>query len=175
MYNKCCKNNISEILLITIILIAIIITTIFIICCNNTEQKNILTAIAVRGDNTQTGTTTIKFSRNDIQEGTAISHTTGSDEVNINETGIYQISYQLNGEQNSGNIFNFNAVLLVNNVSIDDTFNEGVVIRDTVNNRMTLTSTVILRLNAGDILKLQGVSLEDITYSRARIDIEKIG
>ena len=40
---------------------------------------------------------------------------------------------------------------------------------------MTLTSTVILRLQTGDILKLNGVSIEDIVYENARIDIEKIG
>ena len=43
-----------------------------------------------------------------------------------------------------------------------------------MNNRLTLTSTVILRLNAGDTLKLAGVSIEDITYEKARMDIEKI-
>ena len=67
-----------------------------------------------------------------------------------------------------------NAILLVNQQALESTFQEGPVIRDIVNNRMTLTSTVILKLNAGDILKLQGVSIEDITYSRARIDIEQI-
>lgn len=40
---------------------------------------------------------------------------------------------------------------------------------------MTLTSTVILRLQQGDVLKLNGVSIEDIIYDNARIDIEKIG
>ena len=39
---------------------------------------------------------------------------------------------------------------------------------------MTLTSTVILQLNQGDILKLVGLSIEDIIYENARIDIEKI-
>ena len=48
------------------------------------------------------------------------------------------------------------------------------MLEDVVNNRLTLTSTVILRLEEGDVLKLQGVSIEDILYNRARIDIEKI-
>ena len=39
---------------------------------------------------------------------------------------------------------------------------------------MTLSGTVFLRLNAGDILKLQAVTIEDINYPRARMDIEKI-
>ena len=39
------------------------------------------------------GTTAIKFSQNNIIEGTAISHTEGSDEILINQTGIYQVSY----------------------------------------------------------------------------------
>ena len=63
---------------------------------------------------------------------------------------------------------------MVNNTGLDSTFNESPIIRDSVN-RMTLTSTVILKLNEGDVLQLSGVSIEDINYQRARIDIEKIG
>lgn len=127
------------------------------------------------GDNTTLGTTTIKFSQNNILEGTAINHTEGSDEININETGIYQVSYQLFGVQDVTGTFNFNAILSINNQPLQDTFNESPVIRNSTSNRMTLTSTVILRLQAGDILKLNGVSIEDIMYENARIDIEKIG
>lgn len=126
------------------------------------------------GDNTTSGTTTIKFSQNNIIEGTAITHTEGSDEININESGIYQVSYQLFGVQDVTGTFNFNAILSINNQPLQDTFNESPVIRNSTSNRMTLTSTVILRLQAGDILKLNGVSIEDIMYDNARIDIEKI-
>ena len=127
------------------------------------------------GDNTQLGTTSIKFSQNSIVEGTALSHTEGSDEIQVNETGIYQVSYQLYGVQDVTGTFNFNAILSVNNQPLQDTFNESHVIRNSTSNRMTLTSTVILQLQAGDILKLNGVSIEDISYNNARIDIEKIG
>ena len=120
------------------------------------------------------GTTTIKFSQNDILVGNALSHTPGSDEILINQTGIYQVSYQLFGVQNVTGTFNFNSILSVNNNPLQDTFNESPVIRNSTSNRMTLTSTVILRLEAGDILKLNGVSIEDIRYDNARIDIEKI-
>ncbi len=120
-----------------------------------------------------TGTTTIKFSQNEILEGNAISHELGSDEILINETGIYQISYQIYGIKNIVGTFQFNAILIVNGTAINSTFNESPIIRNSVN-RMTLTSTVILRLNQGDILQLSGVSIEDITYQQARIDIEKI-
>ena len=108
-------------------------------------------------------------------EGTALSHTEGSDEININETGIYQISYQLYGVQDTVGTFNFNAILSVNNQSLNDTFNESPVIRNSTSNRMTLTSTVILQLQTGDVLKLNGVSIEDVIYDNARMDIEKIG
>ena len=127
------------------------------------------------GDNPQIGTTSIKFSQNSIVEGTALSHTEGSDEIQVNETGIYQVSYQLYGVQDVTGTFNFNAILSVNNQPLQDTFNESPVIRNSTSNRMTLTSTVILQLQAGDILKLNGVSIEDISYNNARIDIEKIG
>lgn len=158
------------------IICMIILTTIvlIVILSNPNQQKDILTAIAVQGDNTQQGTTTIKFSRNDIVVGNALTHEEGSDAITINETGIYQISYQLFGIKEGAGSFNFNAVLSVNDVPIDSTFNDGPVLEDLVNNRITLTSTVILRLNSGDTLKLLGVSIEDIEYQKARIDIEKI-
>ncbi len=78
------------------------------------------------------------------------------------------------GVQTVSGTFNFNAILSVNNVPIQDTFNESPVIRNSPSNRMTLTSTVILKLKAGDVLRLNGVSIEDIRYDNARIDIEKI-
>ncbi len=172
----CCKNNILKGILIALALVVILILVIIIVNNNeNNNNPNILVAIAEPGDNTTLGTTDIKFSRNEIVEGTALSHEEGSSIININEAGIYQISYQLYGVQDTTGTFNFNAVLLVNNTALNDTFNQSPVIRNSTSNRMTLTSTVILRLNSGDTLQLQGVSIEDIRYDNARIDIEKIG
>lgn len=128
------------------------------------------------GDNTGTGDVIINFSENQIVEGNAISHDLGSSEIKINEDGIYQISYQLDGNTKTSGRFNFNAILVVNGIPQFDTLNEGpVIVEDIINNRYTLTSTVILKLNAGDILQLEGLSQENITYPNARIDIEKIG
>ena len=128
------------------------------------------------GDNTGTGEVIINFSENQIVEGNAISHDPGSSEIRINEDGIYQISYQLDGNTTTSGRFNFNAILVINNIPQFDTLNEGaVIVEDIINNRYTLTSTVILRLTPGDILQLEGLSQENITYPNARIDIEKIG
>ena len=128
------------------------------------------------GDNTGTGDVIINFSENQIVEGNAISHDLGSSEIKINEDGIYQISYQLDGNTKTSGRFNFNAILVVNGIPQFDTLNEGpVIVEDIINNRYTLTSTVILRLTSGDILQLEGLSQENITYPNARIDIEKIG
>ena len=128
------------------------------------------------GDNTGTGDVIINFSENQIVEGNAISHNPGSREIRINEDGIYQISYQLDGNTTTSGRFNFNAILVINNIPQFDTLNEGaVIVEDIINNRYTLTSTVILRLTSGDILQLEGLSQENITYPNARIDIEKIG
>ena len=172
----CCEYK--KILKIMIATIAIIIIAIIIIVIMNNQniekQPDILVAIAKNGDNTQLGTTSIKFSQNNIVEGTAISHDEGSDEVKINKTGIYQVSYQLYGVQDIVGTFNFNAILSVNNEALQDTFNESPVIRNSTSNRMTLTSTVILKLQSGDILKLNGVSIEEISYDNARIDIERL-
>ena len=159
------------------IIISIIVVVLFfvaIIINNQNQTKDILVAIAVDGDNTQLGTTTIKFSQNEIIEGDALTHLEGSDTISVSETGIYQISYQLFGIKEGAGSFNFNAALLVNDMIIESTFNDGPVLEDLVNNRITLTSTVILRLNTGDTLKLAGISIEDIEYQKARIDIEKI-
>ena len=169
-YNKIITSIFCALILILIIVLVVIITT-----NGNNKTPNILVAVARPGDNETMGTTTIKFSENQIVEGTALSHQEGSDTININEEGIYQISYQLFGVQDVTGTFNFNAILLVNDVAQNDTFNQSPVIRNSTQNRMTLTSTVILKLNAGDTLKLQGVSIEDIMYENARIDIEKIG
>ena len=173
----CCKyNNIIKAACVVIAFVVILVVIIVISNSGNNEQMpNILVAVARPGDNTTLGTTSIRFSQNEIVEGTAISHQPGSDEININEDGIYQISYQLYGVQDVTGTFNFNAVLVVNNQALTDTFNQSPVIRNSTSNRATLTSTVILRLQAGDILKLNGVSIEDIMYDNARIDIEKIG
>ncbi len=175
-----CNNNIYKVIKISLLLILIfgIISIIIFITINNNnkEPKNILTAIAKEEDNTEIGNATIKFSENRIIEGTAIEHEEGSDEIRINEEGIYQISYQLFGERETIGTFNFNAVIIVNNeVLLEDTINESPILRDNVVNRMTLTSTIFLRLQEGDILKLGGISIEDIIYTRARIDINKIG
>ena len=178
--NENCKKNKAKkcicisTIIISIMVISIIFCVITIIISNQKEEKSILTAIAVQGDNTTLGTTTIKFSQNDIIVGNALTHEENSDSIIINQTGIYQISYQLFGIKEGAGSFNFNAVLLVNDSTIDSTFNDGPVLEDLVNNRITLTSTVILRLNAGDTLKLAGVSIEYIEYEKARIDIEKI-
>ena len=142
----------SIIFIVSIIILAIIV--LIIVLSNPNEQKDILTSIAIEGDNTQLGTATIKFSQNDILIGNALTHAKGSDTISINETGIYQISYQLFGIKEGAGSFNFNAVLLVDDVPVDSTFNDGPVLEELVNNRITLTSTVILRLNSGNTLKL---------------------
>ena len=175
----CCENNLINIvkglIILLIFVLIVVLIIVFINCQNNQNQPDILVVIAKPGDNTTIGTTSIRFSQNNIVEGTALSHTEGSDEININETGIYQISYQLYGVQDTVGTFNFNAILSVNNQSLNDTFNESPVIRNSTSNRMTLTSTVILQLQTGDVLKLNGVSIEDVIYDNARMDIEKIG
>ena len=160
---------------IALILIFIISVVIIIINNNNITKPNILVSIARPGDNTDVGNAIINFSINEIIVGNALSHAAGSEDILINETGIYQISYQLDGVGQLIGTFNFNAILLVNDTPLEDTLNQGPVIREDFSNRMTLTSTVILRLNSGDVLNLGGISLESIICERARIDIEKIG
>lgn len=169
-----CKPKKKLLCLKILISILIFLVLIFLIFSLNKENKSILTAIAVEGDNTQLGTTTIKFSQNELTIGNALTHEQGSDAINVNKSGIYQISYQLFGIKEGRGSFNFNSALIVNDNVIDSTFNDGPVIEDLVNNRNTLTSTVILQLNEGDVLKLGGISIEDICYEKARIDIEKI-
>ena len=178
----CCCNLCKKIKIISIInfiiLVSIFVLFLVVIINNGTtNNKDILVAVARSGDNSQVGDAIINFGENQIVEGNAISHVAGTSQININENGIYQISYQLEGiDQGASTRFNFNAILLVNNVPLTDTLNEGAVLsEDIVNNRYTLTSTVILRLNAGDVLQLGAVSFENITYPNARIDIEKIG
>ncbi len=173
----CCEDK-CKIFKLTLIfsIIIILIVAILFLCINNQKQdKSILVTIAQSGDNTQTGNAIINFNQNQILVGDALSHTLGSSEISINKDGIYQISYQLTGVSNQIGTLNFNAILAVNNVPVLETLNEGPVLQsDISNNRYTLTSTVILQLNSGDILQLNGLSLEEVEYTNARIDIERI-
>lgn len=171
-YNVCTMLKVLTIITGIFFIFVVILITVF---SQIPEQRNILTAIAQEGDNTQVGNAIINFSQNQIVEGNALSHEEGSNIIRIMESGIYQISYQLLGEEQTIGTFNFNAALLVNNSVLEDTLNESPILRENIANRMTLTSTVILRLEAGDILQLGGLSIEDIIYNMARIDIEKIG
>ena len=174
----CCECNKTKAISIFCLILTIIAIIIFMIVINNnsTQDKDILVAIARTGDNTQEGNVIINFSENQIIQGNAISHIPGESHIMINETGIYQISYQLTGVDQGSGRFNFNSILSVNGVPQNDTLNEGAVLsEDIVNNRYTLTSTVILSLETGDVLELNGLSLEEVQYTNARIDIEKIG
>ena len=167
---KCAIGNILPLLLAILILII----TIVIVNNNPSEKKSILSTIAVPGDNDVLGPTVIKFSKNEIEVGSALTHTLGSENIDINESGIYQISYQVEGQRQTTGTFNFNCLLLVNGIPLDDTENETPILKDDFSNRMTNSSTVILKLNAGDTLSLGIFTIEDITYPRARMDIEKI-
>ena len=144
MCNKCkrpcCK--LGKICLITFIIAFAILIINIIFLCNNDQENNILTATAVETDNPEIGITTIKFSQNIIQEGTAITHVEGSDSFIVNESGIYQISYQLFGTRDTIGTFNFESALSVNDTVLLDTLNDSPILRDNVVNRMTLTSTV---------------------------------
>lgn len=178
----CCCHNVCKTIKVLsiinfIIFISILIFFLIVIINNGNMNKDILVVVARSDDNTQVGNAIINFGENQINEGTPLSHQEGTSQININESGIYQISYQLEGiDQGTSTRFNFNAILLVNNMPLTETLNEGAVLSETiVNNRYTLTSTVILKLSVGDILQLGTLSLENVTYPNARIDIEKIG
>ena len=77
----CCEcSNIFKILTVALAIILVIILVFIVIYNENNEKNpNILVAIAKAGDNTTLGTTTIRFSQNNIVEGMAISHQVGSD------------------------------------------------------------------------------------------------
>lgn len=175
MNNKCNKCEKIKTIAIFALIFLTIALIIFITFNNQQDNKDILVAIGTSEDNTGEGNVIINFGTNEIVEGSALTHNPGSNEILINENGIYQISYQLTGVDQGSGRFNFNASLIVNGTPVTNTLNEGPVLsEDIVNNRYTLTSTVILRLNEGDILQLGALSLEDVIYPNARIDIEKI-
>ena len=171
----CFKCGICSIIMpLLIFLLLVVFVFIVIIGYGSSIDKSILSAIAKNGDNTEIGNAIIKFSENAIVYGNSISHQENSSEIRINRNGIYQISYQVYGVNETNGTFNFNIVIILNGTALNNTLNSSPVLREDVNNRMTLTSTIILELNAGDIVQLGAVSLEDISYTNARIDIEKI-
>lgn len=175
--NKNCKESCgTKIMLIVMSILIGVIIVIQCFCMTNgqTIERDILSALYQNNATTQIGDTLISFDENSIQIGDAITHEEGSNVININEDGVYQISYQLYGTRETIGIFNFNAVILVNSQPIESTLNEGPILEDNFVNRMTLTGIVFLQLQEGYTLQLGGVSVENIRYTRARIDIEKI-
>ena len=173
---KCkCNINLKELICLLSIPIIILFFLILGICiCNNSQPKSILASQVTTNDPFVRGFSPINFYANTIKVGNDITHEEGSTDFILNSPGIYQISYQIFGERQTFGTYNFNAVILVNGVVLDDTQNETPILKDNVINRMTKTSTVILRLNAGDTLQLGTITVEDIIFDRARIDIEKI-
>ena len=85
MDNKCKIIN----CIIALLSILVIVMVVILAFNSNEQEKNILTAIANEGDNTQIGITTIKFSENEILIGNAISHIENTDTININENEYY--------------------------------------------------------------------------------------
>ena len=92
------------------------------------------------------------------------------------EIGVAGLSYSKLSDDFKAewNIDFDNVIILKNGATINETLNSSPVLTNDINNRYTLTSTVILSLNAGDVIQLGGTSLEDILYTDARMDIEKI-
>ena len=86
-HNKCKTIKIISIFALIFLVIALLL---FITINNQQLNKNILVAIASGEDNTSEGNVIINFGTNEILEGTALSHTTGSSEILINEDGIYK-------------------------------------------------------------------------------------
>ena len=145
------------------------------IACQQTKSENQNSNGSKVSETIELGTATlgdVEFENADTVE---LKNENGQYNVTGTITAMSESQIIAFGVQDVTGTFNFNAVLLVNNQPLNDTFNQSPVIRNSTSNRMTLTSTVILRLQAGDILKLEGVSIEDIRYDNARIDIEKIG
>ena len=110
--NKCSLCDRVKTLSIFTLIFLIIALVIYITINNPIANKNILVAIATNNDNTGKGNVIINFGTNEIAEGSAISHAPGSSEILINENGIYQISYSLNGVDQGSGRFNFNRLTI---------------------------------------------------------------
>ena len=85
----CFQLDIGKAILIGVMVLVVVISFLIVLYIQSiSPERDILTAIAVNGDNTQLGTTYIRFSQNEIVEGNAISHEPGASEILIEETGI---------------------------------------------------------------------------------------
>ena len=132
----CCKNqHIFIFLSAFVIFFSFLVFILIMINSNSMQEKDILSTIAEEGDNSQIGDAIISFSRNDIQIGNAITHEPGSNSIIINETGIYQISYQLYGINNVCNLVHLAngdtsskfGLLPIDNVVKFGIFDKGVI------------------------------------------------
>lgn len=93
----------------------------------------------------------------DVIDSTTYSWTGGTSSVEILETGQYELKYNITVKNSSGNSSrSVGSNIVLNNNSVVDITSNSAVVTGTDNSSSLSLSSVILTLNAGDIIDLVG-------------------
>lgn len=173
---KCkCNINLKELICLLSIPIIILFFLILGICiCNNSQPKSILASQVTKNDPFVRGFSPINFYANTIKVGNDITHEEGSTDFILNSPGIYQISYQVLGdlESSAQSRFQFSVAIEQDGSFLDTTESTSPLLDKP--NRMTLSNTLLVKVTNSSTIKLLGLSLENVKYTRATIYIVKI-
>ena len=172
---KCkCNINLKELICLLSIPIIILFFLILGICiCNNSQPKSILASQVTTNDPFVRGFSPINFYANTIKVGNDITHEEGSTDFILNSPGIYQISYQVLGdlESSAQSRFQFSVAIEQDGSFLDTTESTSPLLDKP--NRMTLSNTLLVKVTNSSTIKLLGLSLENVKYTRATIYIVK--
>ena len=158
---------------LAISIIAAIIISIFITTLAPRRLDN-LTAI---NTNVQEGNTTIiplVLNENRIQNGNNIEHFDTNSEIQINDPGVYLISYNVTGSLRTGGTpAEFSIGLYLDNVLIPDTLLNSLVIPS--GQETTLSNTTLVEVsNTPAFLTIQALATSSIIYQDISISVVKI-
>lgn len=152
----------------TILFIWLLVFTIFYIV--NIFNVDLLDAYNTASQNLGANTPLV-FAQNNVLTGSAISHIPGSTDIDLNESGIYKISY---------NVTLDSFPTLVNpkvlNLTLDGVVvpgSETSVTLSALGNRATLSATVFVPVSGSGTIKLVNVTA-DTRILYANIVVEKV-
>ena len=112
----------------------------------------------------------LTFDTNQVEEGTAISHTASSSDFTLNDAGTYRITYSATGT-NTGGTGNAVLQLEANSTEIPGSKSSGTV--SATSNTVPLGASVLYTASAGDVITLNMVDA-DASFTDAAIVIQKV-
>lgn len=168
----CCYKTIIPIFL-SIIIIVIILIAIFTITPQTTANN--LQAIKTL-NNVQSsagGSIPITFDNNRVQNGNAITHSEGSSEISLTESGTYLVNFSLTGSLEIGlDPTLFFVSLYQDNIIVPGSTTTSLIIPS--GQESTISNSALIQINGNSTISLIATSVSDIIYVDASISVIKI-